>query len=129
MSVTDPEDECWVFEVGRLTGGFRGVRARPGHFEHLSVLLAGVQRVVGCAVRAIAGKLWVWVVAWPGAAVVLELAVTDSEGVGGAFAVLTTRVVGFLSDETWQGVARAGAAVHGSDRPTGLRVVVHHGSF
>ena len=70
--------------------------------------------------------LGVGVVAGAGAAVVLELAVADAEGVGGLLIVGGAGVVRLVAGQGRQAVARTRAAVHGRDGRPRLCVLVHH---
>jgi hypothetical protein len=65
----------------------------------------------------------------PGARVVAELAMTQTEGVGWAAVVHAARVVMRLADQPGQSVAGSGASKHGRYRASGFSVgvVLYHG--
>ena len=71
-------------------------------------------------------NLGVGEVAGARAAVILELAVTDAEGVGRLPVVGGAGVMGLVPRQGREPVARARAAVHGRNRGPWLGVFVHH---
>jgi len=103
--------------LGRV-GTCSGVR------ERFHVMRASVQGVMRGAIPTTACDLGVGVMDRSGAGVEDDLTVLDTELPCRVLMMDGARVVARMSDQTREAVARSGAAVHSSDRPTGLGIFV-----
>lgn len=68
--------------------------------ESLEISRATVQRVMGCAILAVAELFGVGEVAGTGTAVVSELSVANTESISWSFIVHATRIMGSLANDT-----------------------------
>ena len=98
VSVAGSEAVGRVAEVSGGSGPLGAVGTGARHFEHGSILLAAVKRVVGGAVVSVPVHLGVGVIAGSMTAVVPKFSVANTEWIGSTFVVYTAGIVGFLSD-------------------------------